>query len=204
MVVLIRYGEIGLKGRNRPQFERQLLRRIRFGLGSLPARLRREHGRLFVESEASWPEIAERLRRVFGIVAFSPVRVVPLKLADIEQAALAELHAVVQERGTDPGQGRPLTFKVEARRANKRFPLTSLELNQVLGRALLEAPPPGIELRVDVHAPEIVVHVEIRDEAAYVYARSERGLGGLPVGSSGRALALLSGGIDSPVAVWLT
>lgn len=215
-LVLIRYGEIGLKGRNRPEFERRLAERVRLALKPLGGRVWREHGRLFAEAPVSWPELQRRLAGVFGIVSFSPVRRAPLDLDAIIAGARAELADALEDRraltdrrapadphapaGRPPG---PARFKVAARRANKRFPLRSIELNRQIGAALLADPPGGRELQVALDDPEHTVHVEIRDDAAYIFARTAAGPGGLPVGSSGRALALLSGGIDSPAAVWM-
>lgn len=201
MLVLVRYGEIGLKGKNRPQFERQLVRRIKWALEPLKAKVRRGHGRHWVSTDAPWEEVAQRLGRVFGIVAYSPVHTTALSPEAIEEGAIAQLHQAV---GGQPASPSTVTFKVNARRANKRFPLNSLELNRRIGAAILASPPPGVELQVDLHQPDITINVEVRDDAAYIYAHEERGLGGLPVGVGGRALALLSGGIDSPVAAWLT
>ncbi|HEY8416208.1 MAG TPA: tRNA uracil 4-sulfurtransferase ThiI, partial [Thermaerobacter sp.] len=198
-VILVRYGEIGLKGRNRPQFEKALVRQIRRALAGRPGvEVYRTPGRVWVEPGDDVDGALEALQRVFGVVAASPADRVPLDLDAITGAAVTVLgEALAGEKGTGEG---PVTFKVEARRSNKAFPLTSLELNQELGRRLLAANP---AVRVDVRRPRITVGVEIRHDAAYVYARSVPGPGGLPVGVTGRACALLSGGIDSPVAVWM-
>lgn len=197
-LVLIRYGEIGLKGRNRPAFERRLADRVRLALKPVGGRVWREHGRLFAEAPVGWAEMQRRLEGVFGIVSFSPVRRVPLDLDAVIAAARDELRGALSDR--PPG---PATFRVAARRANKRFPYQSMDINRRVGAALLADPPPGRGLAVDLGDPDVTVHIEVRDDAAYVFARTAAGPGGLPVGSSGRALALLSGGIDSPVAVWM-
>ncbi|HEY8552065.1 MAG TPA: tRNA uracil 4-sulfurtransferase ThiI [Thermaerobacter sp.] len=246
-VLLVRYGEIGLKGRNRPRFEQALVRQVRRALASWPGvAVYRTPGRVWVEPPAGVdPEpLLEALKRVFGVVAVSPAERVSLDLEAIGEAALRVLEDALADSSqanalpgsrsgagaaggptrddasapasvaatsggaaTDPatagGPGAtrtPITFKVEARRSNKRFPLTSIEINRQLGSRLLAAHP---ELKVDVQRPHITVHVEIRHDGAYVYARSVPGPGGLPVGVTGRACALLSGGIDSPVAVWM-
>lgn len=197
-LVLIRYGEIGLKGRNRPAFERRLADRVRLALKPVGGRVWREHGRLFAEAPVGWAELRRRLEGVFGIVSFSPVRRAPLDLAAVTAAARDELAGALADR-----PGGPATFKVAARRANKRFPHRSIEINRHIGAAILAEPPHGRDLSVAMADPDVTVHVEIRDDAAYIFARTAAGPGGLPVGSSGRALALLSGGIDSPVAVWM-
>ncbi|GAB6876121.1 tRNA uracil 4-sulfurtransferase ThiI [Thermaerobacter litoralis] len=203
-VLLVRYGEIGLKGRNRPQFEQALLRQIRRALGAWPGTaVYRTPGRVWVEPPAGTdPEpLLEALQRVFGIVAVSPAERVDLDLEAIAAGARRVLEAALEDRPGGGGPaGGPVTFKVEARRSNKRFPLTSLDLNRELGARLLAAHP---ELKVDVQRPQVTVHVEVRHDGAYVYARSVPGPGGLPVGVTGRACVLLSGGIDSPVAVWM-
>ncbi|MCG8401877.1 MAG: tRNA 4-thiouridine(8) synthase ThiI [Firmicutes bacterium] len=196
---LVRYGEIGLKGKNRPQFERRLMDNISRALKKLgPARVSRVYGRLLAESEAAPALVLEQLQRVFGIVGVSPVLRLPLEEEAIVAGALQALGDAAG--GLRPAPETPVTFKVEARRSNKHFPLTSPELNGVVGGYLLENYP---GLKVDVHDPVIKVRVEIREKNAFVYAADVPGVGGLPVGASGRALLLLSGGIDSPVAGWM-
>lgn len=193
--ILVRYGEIGLKGRNRPLFEQQLADNIRGALGDLPLqRVRRIYGRILIELERDHVEEAlERLRRVFGVVGASPARVVALDMEAVEKASVQELEEALKVR-------QVATFKVMARRSNKGFPLTSMEINQRLGQRLLEVYP---QLSVDLEHPDVTVHVEVRDRAAYIYSQEVRGPGGLPVGVSNRGLLLLSGGIDSPVAGWM-
>lgn len=188
-VVLARYGEIALKGANRGVFERALLRGVR---RVLPAGAAVEHrrGRIVVEAPGPVGDTLERLGRVFGLVSFHPALRVPLELEAIVAAA------VDQARAAGGGQ----SFKIEARRANKRFPVRSPQLAATAGAAVLQA---GLGLRVDVHQPQLVIGIEVRDEAAYVFGAVTRGPGGLPVGTSGRGMLLLSGGIDSPVAGYL-
>lgn len=193
-LLLVRYGEIGLKGRNRHIFEDMLAANMRAALkGGVDAKVRREYGRIFVEL-AHADETAEataRLQRVFGIVAINPAVKTALELPAMQEAAAA----MVARDGAEPR-----TFRVSARRANKRFPHTSQELNQLVGAYVLRNVP---DLRVDLTNPDVTVTVEVRDDAAYVYADQVDGPGGLPVGASSRALLLLSGGIDSPVAGWM-
>jgi thiamine biosynthesis protein ThiI len=196
---LIRYGEIGLKGKNRPQFERRLMDNIKRALKKVgPARVERVYGRLVVESEADPARVLERLSRVFGIVGISPVLRLPLDEEAICAGALEALRDAVGR--VQPPAGSPLTFKVEARRSNKAFPRTSPELNGLVGGYLLKNYP---GLKVDVHTPLVGVGVEIREKNAFVYAAEVPGAGGLPVGAAGKALLLISGGIDSPVAGWM-
>ncbi|NPV93338.1 MAG: tRNA 4-thiouridine(8) synthase ThiI [Firmicutes bacterium] len=195
--ILIRYGEIGLKGRNRRWFEDQLLANLRKTLNGLPVEIVKTQERILLkpsgtDAEEVWNarELYRRLGRVFGLVSFSPVIKTESKLESITAAAVT----LFQEK---PAR----TFKVESRRADKTFPIPSLELSRTLGGLLLDRFP---ETRVDVHTPELLISVEVRKEAAYIYGESIPGLGGLPVGVAGRCLLLLSGGIDSPVAGWMT
>lgn len=193
-LLLVRYGEIGLKGGNRHLFEEQLMDNMRHRLGEdVPARVRREYGRVFVELEQGeqMPDALDRLAKVFGIVALNPAMRVPLEMEQIEEAAVAL---------ATPGSERPRTFRVTARRPNKRFPLTSQQVNEAVGGALLRAVP---GLSVKLRDPDLTVFVEVRDKAAYVYVDQVDGPGGLPVGASSKGMLLLSGGIDSPVAGWM-
>lgn len=197
-VILVRYGEIGLKGENRPAFENLLVRRVREALrGLCGLAVTKRPGRLLVSvgegAPGAWVVDAacDRLARVFGVVSFSPAAETALDPAEIEAAAVEAVRAAAL--------GAEATFKVEARRANKAFPMDSPTLARHLGGRLLQAVP---GLTVDVHRPEITVHVEVRDQA-YVFTRVLPGPGGLPVGASGRAALLLSGGIDSPAAGWM-
>lgn len=191
--ILVRYGEIGLKGRNRPFFEELLARRLREALPpSMEARVRTFRGRLVVHVPPGDMEQAmARLAKVFGVVELHPAYVVAQDMAAVQEAALAAL---------DRSEG--MTFKVAARRGDKSFPLTSMEINRQVGTFLLNARGER-GLRVDVHRPDIQIHIEVRDGRVYVYAGGTPGPGGLPVGASGRVTVLLSGGIDSPVALWL-
>ncbi|MBO8140988.1 MAG: tRNA 4-thiouridine(8) synthase ThiI [Firmicutes bacterium] len=194
-LVLVRYGEIGLKGQNRRLFEEQLARNIHEALGpQLPNRVRRAYGRLFVELEREEDVGAalNRLRQVFGVVGASPALKVPLDIEAIKDAALRLVR--------DKAASGPLTFRVDARRPNKSFPLTSQQINETVGTHLLRNMP---NLQVQLKGSQLVVAIEVREHAAYVYSDQVPGPGGLPVGASSRALLLLSGGIDSPVAGWM-
>jgi len=190
--ILVRYGEIALKGKNRMFFEKTLLENIKFALKGLGARVVRMHGRLLIMGAADEEEeITRRLSRVFGVVSVSSVETAPLDLEAIKEKALE-----IMERSLLPGD----SFKVEARRSNKSFPLTSPELNRIIGGAILEKYP---RLKVDLENPSFQLFIEVGAREAYIYHDHVAGPGGLPVGSSGRALLLLSGGIDSPVAGWM-
>ncbi len=192
-VLLVRYGEIGLKGRNRPFFLQALIRNLAAQAGR-PLQIRHHFGRVLVQLDGGEEEddaLTDRLRRTFGVVSVSPALRVPPRLDAITEAAAALAARALAQRAV-------ATFKVDARRADKRFPLSSVELNVAVGRHLQER----LGLRVDLAAPDLVVAVEVRD-LTYVYTEILPGPGGLPVGTGGRVVALLSGGIDSPVAAWM-
>lgn len=200
--ILIRYGEIGLKGKNRRLFEDRLVSNMVQTLGDLPVDIIRTGERILLKPRAAEAqgsllgdvgtekEVYRRLAKVFGIVSFSPVIETEPEFDAIQGAA----EHLFQEK-------KPGTFKVESRRTDKRFPLSSPELSRLLGANLLKK---FSMTRVDVHNPELLIKVEVRQGAAYVYGDSTLGPGGLPVGAAGRCLLLLSGGIDSPVAGWMT
>ena len=193
--LIARYGEISLKGKNRSQFERALERNMHRVLQGIDATLVHSGGRLVVSvADGKVEEAVERLKNVFGVVSLSPVRLAELTVESIEDA-------VVDLLGQEFVRLPNATFKIEVRRANKRFPLQSPELAKVLGgSALLRIP----ALKVDVHTPDITVYVEVRDREALVFGSKVPAVGGMPVGTAGRIGLLLSGGIDSPVAGWLS
>lgn len=192
-VYLISYSEIGLKGENRPFFERTLVSNIRRALKDIPGlEIERFHGRIYVKTEGDLKEIRDRLVKIFGIASISPALRTHPDLDEIKRGALI----LLQEHKEYNGK----TFKVETRRPNKSFPLTSPEVSKVVGAHILKSLK---GLKVDVRDPDILVNIEIR-EKAYIYWEKIPGLRGLPVGVSGKALLLLSGGIDSPVAGWMT
>ena len=193
-VLLVRWGEIFLKGDNRGFFERALVDRVQRAVAALPgAKVERTHGRLVV-----WPgdggarRAVRALERVFGIVSLSPARVVARELGAISAVAVELARSEAQ------AHARP-TFKVESRRSDKRFPMGSMEVSREVGAAVVGA----LGLPVDVHTPAFTIGVEIGYEQAFVFAEIAPGPGGLPVGVTGRVELLLSGGIDSPAAGWL-
>ena len=194
-VILVRYAEIHLKGLNRPFFERLLVDRIKQALEPIRVNVEREQGRIFVYGveEEQLKDSMERLKRVFGIHSISPACCVDKDWNTIRDAAIAETKELVQN-------GTQMTFKCFARRADKRFMMTSEQICRELGHELLEAYP---NLSVDVHRPEMKVTVEIRQQSAFVYTKEILGAGGMPVGSNGKAMLLISGGIDSPVAGYM-
>lgn len=196
--LLIRYGELGLKGANRPEFEKALANNLRVALAGVPDLLvRRIRGRILVTGQAPAREMAAKARKVFGITSLSQARVVePNEEAILAAAAEMTAEAVVREY---PGDG-PISFKVEVNRADKRFPVASIEIARRAGARLISQ---ESRLVVDLHEPELRVGVDIRPEGCYVFAGRDEAPGGLPVTTTGRVHCLLSGGFDSPVAAWL-
>lgn len=195
--LLIRYAEIHLKGLNRPFFEKKLVTAIKRALRDMDVQVVRAQSRIYVYGldEAGMGIAIERLRRVFGIHSVSPALV-----TDVEWAALTDAAAILMEEALkEYAPDAPVSFKVFARRADKTFPMTSDEINRMLGGLLLER---FSQLYVDVHKPEIKVGVEVR-ERGFVYVQEIPCAGGMPVGCNGRAGLLLSGGIDSPVAGYM-
>ncbi len=194
--ILCRYGELFLKAGNRPRFERRLVDNVRRALQGLPSvRIDSPHGRILVRlAEADIDEGLARLERVFGLVSVSPVAEVAPDIDTIRAAALTCANAALAR---DPGLRR--SFRIEARRSDKRFPMSSYEISCDVGKAIEVATGIGVNLT----SPALVVGIEVGSKAAYVYADIRPAPGGLPVESSGRAVLLLSGGIDSPVAGWL-
>ena len=193
---LIKYGEIGIKGKNRYLFEDALMRQIRYALKEVEGsfEVHRSQGRIYVECEGAYDneETIEALKRVFGIVGICPV-------VHVEDKGFEELKKEVVSYMDQMYPDKHTTFKVEARRGKKSYPKTSMEINCDLGEAILDAFP---EIRVDVHHPSIRLNVEVRD-MIYIYSEIIPGPGGMPVGTNGSAMLLLSGGIDSPVAGYM-
>lgn len=196
-VLIVRYSEIHLKGMNRPYFEKALMNRIRDAIPDPDIAVEREQGRIFVNclSDANAYGYAERLCKVFGIHSVSPAVSVE---KDWNAVVSGSKQLLDRYLATLPGNMH--TFKVFARRADKRFPYNSEMICRELGHELLEAFP---SLQVDVHHPEIMFGVEIRKNRAYLYCQELEAAGGMPVGTNGRAMLLLSGGIDSPVAGYM-
>lgn len=193
---LIKYGEIGIKGKNKYIFENALVGQIKFALKDVDGTFNvfKEQSRIFVETEGNYDyeETIEALKRVFGIVWICPVKYV-------EDYSWDNLTKEVSEYAKLVHGDRDYTFKVEARRANKSYPIASPEICVEMGAYLLDHNP---NLKVDVRNPEVRINIEIRKKA-YVYSTMIPGLGGMPVGTAGKAMLLLSGGIDSPVAGWM-
>ena len=193
---LIKYGEIGIKGKNRHLFEDALMKQIRHALKPVEGKffVRKEQGRIFVETESAfdYDEVIVALQRVFGIVGICPM----VQAADEGFDKLAD---TVTDYLRKVYGDREMSFKVNARRAKKSYPRTSMEINADLGERILAAFP---NMKVDVHKPDVMLDVEIRDQI-YIYSQIIPGPGGMPVGTNGKAMLLLSGGIDSPVAGYM-
>ncbi|MGN0167550.1 MAG: tRNA uracil 4-sulfurtransferase ThiI [Acetatifactor sp.] len=193
---LIKYAEIGVKGKNRYLFEDALIHQIKFALKKCDGKflISKTQGRIFVEAEGEfdYDEAVARLQHVFGISGICP-------MIYVEDEGFDKLCDTVVSYVGDVYPDRHKTFKVNARRARKNYPKDSMEINADLGEAILDAYP---EMTVDVHQPEIMLTVEIR-EKIYIYSEIIPGPGGMPVGTGGKAMLLLSGGIDSPVAGYM-
>ena len=196
-VLIVRYSEIHLKGLNRPYFEKALVNRISHAISDPDVTVDREQGRIFVNgvTDKNVYAYAERLRKVFGIHSVSPAVAV-----EKDWDAVVDGARKLLDRYLSTLPGGVHTFKVFARRADKRFPYNSEMICRELGHQLLEA---FSFLQVDVHHPEIMFGVEIRKTHAYLYCQEMEAVGGMPVGTNGRAMLLLSGGIDSPVAGYM-
>ena len=188
--VVLHYGELALKGRNRPWFLSSLTKNVRASLRGLKVkRVRSLIGRIIVtlEDDREWPEVQERLAALPGVSNFALARHMPMDLDAITAAIVAEL------------PDRPVrSFRVRARRADKRFPIPTPEIERHIGAHIQAAR----GWAVDLSRPEFVVNVEFLTDDAYYFFERMRGTGGLPVGTGGRILTLMSGGIDSPVAAW--
>lgn len=193
---LIKYAEIGVKGKNRYLFEEALVKQIKYALKKAEGEfaVRRTDGRIYVDAltDFDYDETVANLQKVFGISGICPV-------VHVEDEGFEKLGEEVIRYIDNVYPDKHKTFKVAARRARKNYPLNSMEINTELGGILLDAYP---ELRVDVHKPDILLNVEIRD-MIYLYSEIIPGPGGMPVGTGGKAMLLLSGGIDSPVAGWM-
>ena len=193
---LVKYAEIGIKGKNRYMFEDALIRQMEYVLKDVEGtfKVSKEQGRIYVQTEGEfdYEEALEALKRVFGIAFICPVVIK-------EDGGFDKLAEDVLEYVDQVYTDKNKTFKVHVRRAKKTYPGTSMELNAKLGEKILEKYP---QMRVDVHEPEVLLTIEIR-EKIYIYSESIPGPGGMPIGTNGKAMLLLSGGIDSPVAGYM-
>lgn len=193
---LIKYAEIAIKGKNRYLFEDALIHQMKIALKKCEGKflITKTQGRIFVEAEGDfdYEETVDALQHVFGIVGICP-------MIYVEDEGFERLCETVVNYVDQVYPDKNKTFKVHCRRARKNYPKESMEINADLGEVLLNAYP---ELSVDVHEPEILLNVEIR-EKIYIYSEIIPGPGGMPVGTGGKAMLLLSGGIDSPVAGYM-
>ena len=193
---LIKYGEIGVKGKNRYLFEDALVRQIRYALKKTDGEFEvtKENGRIYATavSDFDFDEAVEALKTVFGIIGICPV-------VQIEDNGFDDLADTVIKYFDSAYPDKHFSFKVNARRARKNYPMDSMEINMEMGGRLLDAFP---ELSVDVHNPDVLLEIEIRNKIN-IYSTEIPGPGGMPVGTAGKAMLLLSGGIDSPVAGYM-
>lgn len=193
---LIKYAEIGIKGRNRYLFEDALVHQIKYALKKCEGQflIHKTQGRIYVDAqtEFDFDEVVEHLQTVFGISGICPV-------VYVEDEGFEKLKDTIIQYIADVYPERDKTFKVQARRARKNYPKDSMSINMDMGEAILKAYP---EMKVDVHNPDILLNIEVR-EKIYIYSEIIPGPGGMPVGTGGKAMLLLSGGIDSPVAGYM-
>ncbi len=193
---LIKYAEIGIKGKNRYLFEDALIQQMKYALKKCEGefKIHKTQGRIFVEAETEfdYDEVVEHLQKVFGISGICP-------MIYVEDEGFDKLCDTIIQYIADVYPERNKTFKVHARRARKNYPKDSMAINMDMGEAILKAYP---EMKVDVHNPDIMLNIEVR-EKIYIYSKIIPGPGGMPVGTGGKAMLLLSGGIDSPVAGYM-
>lgn len=195
--ILLRYGELALKGLNRPYFEDKLVKNIKVKLYNFDdIKIYKQQGRIFIENvkEEDYYPILQRLKKVFGLVGFTVSEVAKKDMDDIKKTS--------EKVALDNIKQGKTTFKVETRRADKSFFYTSPEVSKDVGAYLLKTLGDRYELKVDVHNPDFVINIEIR-ENVYVYSEEQKGIGGMPLGTNGKAHLLISGGIDSPVAGYM-
>ncbi|WP_228744926.1 tRNA uracil 4-sulfurtransferase ThiI [Paenibacillus sp. S150] len=192
-MLLLRFGEFTLKGKNRSRFEKTVLRHVKEMVKPFPkVSLSKEFGRIYVQLNGEPAgELINALRNIFGIASISPVKVSLSEFDDILAVSRTFLQIVAPAAGT--------TFKVNVRRVWKDFPHGSIEMNKLISTPLLQGYP---GLLVDVKSPQLELRIEIREGHTYIFCENIAGVGGFPLGTSGKALLLLSGGIDSPAAGW--
>lgn len=195
-ILIVRCGEVALKGMNKPYFERMLADRIRTNLrGFEGVDVKRHEGLIFVRADKrlSMDAIIKETTKVFGVASVSKAIEAEPELDKIGEAAVGYMTELINTRGVK-------TFKVEAKRADKNFPVKSPEIGRIIGAKILI----GCKvLKVDVHDPDVLLHVDVRHDRTYIYEGKVNGFGGLPLGTNGKGMVLLSGGIDSPVAAWM-
>lgn len=192
---IVRCGEVALKGMNKPYFERVLLERVRNAIACWDNDSHWNGGLMLVRIGGDVPvdDVVRKLSKVFGVATVSPAISVEKDMDAIGEAAAA---FVMDLKGEEDIR----TFKVKAKRADKSFPVQSPEIGAMVGGSILSGVP---DIRVDVHEPDLKLFVDVRREAAYIYRDKIKGFGGLPLGTNGKGLILMSGGIDSPVAAFM-
>lgn len=192
--IMIRYGELSTKGKNKKDFIRKLRSHVQSAISVFPkANVKSNHDRMYIELNGEdYEGVKEKLISIFGIQSFSPVLQVDKNMKAIEQA-------VVQMVTDLYTSGK--TFKIGTRRADKDFPLDTMEINREAGAAVIQALP---EIEVKMKNPDIMVNIEVRKHGVFLYTHKVKGAAGFPVGTGGKAMLMLSGGIDSPVAGYLT
>lgn len=197
-ILIVRCGEVALKGMNKPYFERMLAERIHKRLkaaGYGKASVKRHEGLIFVRFDREWDtvQLAGEISKVFGVASISPAVESESNMEAIGVEAVSFMEKLCEDRCVR-------TFKVEAKRADKQFPIKSPDIARQIGGYVLK----GLKvLKVDVHNPDVRLFVDVRHDRSYIYADKIAGFGGLPLGTNGKGLVLLSGGIDSPVAAWM-
>lgn len=195
-ILIVRCGEVALKGMNKPYFERMLVDRIKNNLKSFQGvDVKRSEGLIFVraDKELDIDAIIKEISKVFGVASISKAVEAPSDMDAIGEEAVKYMLDLIEKRGIH-------TFKVEGKRADKTFPVKSPEIGRIIGAKVLI----GCKvLKVDVHNPDVLLHVDVRHDRSYIYEGKIPGFGGLPLGTNGKGLTLLSGGIDSPVATWM-
>ena len=200
-IFIVRCGEVALKGMNKPYFERMLLERIRKLLKKFDGvRAYRHEGLIYVRADKELnagndakQAILKEIGKVFGVASISPAMECESTMEDIGRTAVSYMMEAIEEHGAK-------TFKVEAKRADKNFPVKSPDIGRLIGAEVLK----GCKvLKVDVHDPDVKLFVDVRHDKSYIYQDKIPGFGGLPLGTNGKGMTLLSGGIDSPVATWM-
>lgn len=195
-IFIVRCGEVALKGMNKPYFERMLVDRIRSNVKDLGnVEVKRQEGLIFVraDKDVDTDILVRQIAKVFGVASISPAIEAPSNLDDIGEEAVKYMMNLIETKGVK-------TFKVEAKRADKNFPVKSPDIGRIIGAKVLI----GCKvLKVDVHNPDVLLYVDVRADRSYIYQDKIAGFGGLPLGTNGKGMVLLSGGIDSPVAAWM-
>ncbi len=195
-IFIVRCGEVALKGMNKPYFERMLVERIRANVKQFQGvDVKRHEGLIYVRADKSinTDQLLRQISKVFGVASISPAVEAESNLDAIGEEAVKYMLDLIEKKGIK-------TFKVEAKRADKNFPIKSPDIGRIIGAKVLI----GCKvLSVDVHHPDVRLFVDVRHDKSYIYQEKISGFGGLPLGTNGKGMVLLSGGIDSPIAAWM-